>query len=1039
MDLRGSLQRISEEARAVSGEGEVRAVQLLIAGLLAGLRAGAAATVRLLDRDSQSYRLAEPPTANASRTPPLAAIGEGLARAVAQTRRPLRVVDTAVDPATASEPWADTGFRSALGAPVEVAGEVVGVLSLLIPDAGPPTADEQELVGMLAGQLSVAIRNAKLCAENDARRRVAEALGEVGRLLTETVDPEAVARRIAERLGSLLEVRCAVVHRLTCESGDLEVLAMAGDAEPGVGPGSVIPAGTGAAGLAAARRSAVVTPDVFEDSRVSLDAGSRARIGESGLRAALAIPLIVKDAVIGVLSVEAEAGRQFTSQDILLAQGFAHHAALTLQRARLFAEAMDRLSEREMLLAIAQEFSSGVPRAEALRRAVRLLARTFKADMAGAYFLDRGRAALVPVAGYRVPPDLLSTFLGTPFPMSRFAFLREAWGTGKPVWTADYLGDRRFDQDFLSAHRPTSLLFAPTRVNGEVVGGLFLVWWATRRHFGAADLRLVEAVATQIGLALENADLSRQRQAENAAPGDPGRFQALVEQSADAVALFSPAGIIEYANPMITRVLGYAVDECIGRNACELAHPDDVTAIAELFKTLVNSPGERVAGQYRLRHKDGSWRWVEGVGTNLLGEPSVRAIVGSYRDITARKDAEAAQRMTVAGQLAGGVAHDFNNLLTVILGRSQLLRKRLSPTDPLRREVDLIERTAARAAGLTEQLLAFGRRQMLRPEVLDVNGVIDGLVPKLRRFAGDGIVVVSLPASRPAYIKADPGHFERMLMHLALNARDAMAEGGTFALAVSTATLAPEFVREHPGARPGPHVVVTARDTGHGMTGEIQQRIFEPFFTTRGAHGRVGLGLSTVLGIVSQHGGIVTVRSGVGQGTTFALYFPEVEAGGDRGDLDLPRDLDGPAVILLVDDDDHVRELARDMLLLGGYTVLEARSGAEAIGLSERHPGRISLLLTDVVMPGLSGPALGERLSRLRPGLRVLYMSGYPSDVLTGGDRTPDRAILAKPFSEESLSRAVRAALGGSLEAANRPPADTAADAPRARPNPSPQ
>jgi CheY-like chemotaxis protein len=215
-------------------------------------------------------------------------------------------------------------------------------------------------------------------------------------------------------------------------------------------------------------------------------------------------------------------------------------------------------------------------------------------------------------------------------------------------------------------------------------------------------------------------------------------------------------------------------------------------------------------------------------------------------------------------------------------------------------------------------------------------------------------------------------------------------------------------------------VIVTARDTGHGMTDEVLRRAFEPFFTTRSAQGRVGLGLSTVFGIVSQHGGIVTVRSAVGQGTTFTLYFPEVQAAAERGDQGAARGPDDPAVILLVDDDDHVRDVAREMLLLGGHTVLEARNGAEAVAVSEQHPGPIALLLTDVLMPGLSGPALGERLSRLRPGLRVLYMSAYPSDALIGSDQAPGPAILPKPFTQDSLGRAVRAALGRGL--ADSPP-----------------
>ncbi len=372
------------------------------------------------------------------------------------------------------------------------------------------------------------------------------------------------------------------------------------------------------------------------------------------------------------------------------------------------------------------------------------------------------------------------------------------------------------------------------------------------------------------------------------------------------------------------------------------------------------------------------------------------------------------QKMEAVGRLAGGVAHDFNNLLTVILGRSQILVGRLRPEDPAHRDVDLIKRTAGRAAELTKQLLAFSRKQVLQPKVLDLNAVIGNMSTMLRRLIGEDIDLVIAPGARLGRVKADPGQFEQIILNMVVNARDAMPSGGRLSIETRNVELDEAFLRLHPGARPGPHVLVAVRDTGIGMDEKTQQRIFEPFFTTKEPDKGTGLGLSTVYGIVKQHEGYIAVQSEPGRGATFKIYLPRVEEPVESTKQGLthagpPR---GSETILLVEDDQEVRNLAREALEGSGYTVLEADAPGQALRVTERHPGPIHVLLTDVVMPQMSGRALAKQLSSSRPEMKVLYMSGYPDEAL--GDHGVLRigtALLQKPFTPEDLARKVREVL----------------------------
>jgi signal transduction histidine kinase/ActR/RegA family two-component response regulator len=375
---------------------------------------------------------------------------------------------------------------------------------------------------------------------------------------------------------------------------------------------------------------------------------------------------------------------------------------------------------------------------------------------------------------------------------------------------------------------------------------------------------------------------------------------------------------------------------------------------------------------------------------------------------------EQAQKMDAVGRLAGGVAHDFNNLLTVILGRTDILLHPLKPEDPMRRGIELIQRTAGRAADLTRQLLAFSRKQVLEPVVLDLGAVTTDMKDMLGRLIGEDIALLTTPTPGLGRVKADRGQIEQVIMNLAVNARDAMPQGGRLILETANMDLDDEYVRRHVGARPGPHVMLAVSDTGTGIPREIQAQIFEPFFTTKEQGKGTGLGLATVYGIVKQSGGYIELDSELGQGTTFRIYLPRLDA--EVAPVDRSArpvvPAGGTETILLVEDEEGVRELARDILRASGYTVLEARNGAEALLLCERHQGPLDMLLTDVVMPRMSGRDLAERLAPLRPDLSVLYMSGYTDDaVIRHGVLGAGTAFLQKPFTPAALVLRVRETL----------------------------
>jgi CheY-like chemotaxis protein len=370
--------------------------------------------------------------------------------------------------------------------------------------------------------------------------------------------------------------------------------------------------------------------------------------------------------------------------------------------------------------------------------------------------------------------------------------------------------------------------------------------------------------------------------------------------------------------------------------------------------------------------------------------------------------------MEAVGRLAGGVAHDFNNLLTVITGRSQLLLLKLAPESPLRRDVELVEETAHRASALTRQLLAFSRKQMVQPRIVDLNEVVRGMETMLGRLIGEDIALTTRLDHAAGCVRADPAQLEQMIVNLVVNARDAMPLGGRLTLETGHVRIDEPFARQHVGLRPGPHVRLVVRDTGVGMDGLIKAHLFEPFFTTKGPGKGTGLGLATVYGIVTQSGGAIRVESEPGQGATFTIELPRVDAPadapGDAGDATAAPY--GSETVLLVEDEPEVRGLARDILRQQGYTILEAADGDEALRVGREYRGPIHLLVTDVVMPQMGGRQLADRLQAGRHETKVLYVSGYTDDaILHQGVSETGTAFLPKPFTAAALAHKVRQVL----------------------------
>ena len=454
--------------------------------------------------------------------------------------------------------------------------------------------------------------------------------------------------------------------------------------------------------------------------------------------------------------------------------------------------------------------------------------------------------------------------------------------------------------------------------------------------------------------------------------------------------------------------------------------PADAALVIDGVRAVLGGARATFEAEVRVVRPDGSSAWLH-VGATPAdpARPEAGAVVLQLDVTTGRSAAEAAratleeqfrqaQKIAAVGRLAGGVAHDFNNLLTVIIGYNEAIDFDEALGESARDAVQQIRLATERATMLTRQLLAFSRRQVLQPQPLDLRDVTRQLVPMLRRLIGEDIQLVTEWADQPAVVRADPGQLEQVLMNLAVNARQAMPRGGRLSVRIGQVDLDGAFVETHPYVTPGRYVELVVSDTGIGMTADTRARLFEPFFTTKPAGQGTGLGLAMVYGIVKESAGYIWVESEPDQGATFRIALPFVDTEVAAGAREMParRTPGGHETVLLVEDEDALRELDRQVLMRYGYRVLHARTGPEALALAQAHPGPIHLLLTDVVLPTMSGRELADALKALQPGLRVLYMSGYTSDaVVRHGVAEEHVAFLQKPMSPPDLARKVREVL----------------------------
>jgi PAS domain S-box-containing protein len=585
--------------------------------------------------------------------------------------------------------------------------------------------------------------------------------------------------------------------------------------------------------------------------------------------------------------------------------------------------------------------------------------------------------------------------------------------TGEPLLATPKVFEdlvRRGEAELIGA-ASLDWLGVPLKGNSDCIGALVVQSYNENVRFGERDRDILKFVSQQIATAIEH------KRYQEALRRSEARYRSLILSAAYGIYRCTISGRFLDVNPALIAMLGYgSVQDVLKLDVRRdvFFNPQELDRLTEDYRRTGTLNGAEV----QWKCKDGHVIVVRLSGRPVSGmEQPAEELEIIAEDITDRRQLEEqfrqAQKMEAVGRLAGGVAHDFNNLLMVINGYTEVLLEELKTGSAMFQKVQSIQQAADRAVTLTRQLLAFSRKQLLELKVVDVNTVISDMERLLRPLIGENIGLVTRLSPDAGRTRADAGQLEQVIMNLVVNAKDAMPEGGKITVQSSEVTVRPNF-REHIFIQPGRYVVLSVNDTGHGMDKETQSRIFEPFFTTKEKGKGTGLGLSTVYGIVKQSGGYVFPQSEPGAGTTFYIYLPRVE---DSPEQMTPaksqeNEKGGCETVLLVEDEESVRELVRETLIARGYKVLEAENGESGLRVAEAHGDGIDILITDVVMPGMGGRELAKKLLQIRPNLGVLFLSGYTEDtILHQGALSPGTAFLQKPFTLQNLARKVREVL----------------------------
>ncbi len=793
-------------------------------------------------------------------------------------------------------------------------------------------------------------------------------LARLGRLVTSSLDMTEVLAAITR---AAAEIANAPFASFWLASEDTETLTLGATSDDTLWADYPLKScrfNQGLIGLVAKEKVAISVPDVFRDGRIVGPDWFR----RHNFKSYYGIPLLFHHSVLGVLSLHGTVPFRFEDDERELLDGFAAQAAVAIRNVRLFEEVS---KARDFLHSIADSSADAI----------------ITTDSQGfiTYF-SPGAEDLFKVPAAQMVGRPVADFYPGGREEAR-ALMRRLAGEGR---IRNYDMTLRNGADSIEVSTSYSLL---KDSGGNVVGVL--------------------GVST---------DISERRRAARALQETEGRYRSLVESSIQGIWIHTEF-VIRFANQAAARIFGFdTTDQLLGIDVRDLAAPQERDRLARYQEASLRGASAPIRYDFEAVRKDGTPIWIEHVASTIPWNGEA-AILATLLDITELKRAEQAlrdteeqlrqaQKMEAVGRLAGGVAHDFNNLLTVIGGRTDRLLESPGLSEAMCRDLELIRKTVTRAATLTRQLLTFSRRQVVQPQVVDLNAIILGLDMMLRRLLGEDIELVIAPANAPQFVIADSGQLGQVILNLAVNARDAMPEGGRLIIEAEPVSLDEAFAARHEGFSPGAYVMLAVSDTGCGIPAQVLPHIFEPFFSTKGPDKGTGLGLSTVYGIVKQNGGAIFVYSEVGLGTTFKIYLPR--AGGtpaiwsDSSTARTPSPR-GSETILLAEDENDVRELTRETLEANGYRVLSAGHPDQALRIAERYAGPIHLLLTDIVMPKMNGRELAERVVAARPGIEVLFVSGYTNAAISHRkELAGGAAFLEKPFMPGALLRKVRAVLG---------------------------
>jgi PAS domain S-box-containing protein len=577
-----------------------------------------------------------------------------------------------------------------------------------------------------------------------------------------------------------------------------------------------------------------------------------------------------------------------------------------------------------------------------------------------------------------------------------------------PLWT-----DIR---DFALVHGLRACWSTPITSQDGTILGTFAIYYPVPRGPDVQHVQIIAHATHLAAVAIErNRDRSQLRAAED-------RYRTLIERlpAIAYIAELGADGPWHYVSPQIQTILGFSPSEWLenSRNWIEHIHREDREIVFAAEKQFAETR-QLFQAEYRLIARDGRILWFRDEGVMLAGSENGRLMQGVMYDITDRKQLEDqlrhSQKMQAVGQLAGGVAHDFNNLLMLIHAHNERLRSHLQPGDLAHTETLEIERAISQAAALTRQLLAFSRRQLLQLRVLDLNVVLSEMATMLRRLIVENIDLEVRTDAVPRLVKADPSQLGQVILNLGVNARDAMPNGGKLTIELRSVALEQPLNAREGMIPSGRYVVLTVRDTGVGMTSDVTNHLFEPFFTTKKPGQGTGLGLAIVYGVVKQTGGWILVESEPGRGTKFAIYFSEIESDAQakiaHGEKPAPSPMHGSETVLLVEDQEGIRNLVHESLKRSGYRVLCAADGTEALKLADQHINAIDLLVSDIIMPSLSGRELANRLAKSHPKMKVIFMSGNPDEAFQRADFGPGTVVLQKPFPLGTLLHNVRCVL----------------------------